>query len=118
MWKGGLLSKYRGSRPNWALKFGNVGVQNGFLGRNRGPELKWGFLGKSVWERNIWLEIGDLGQIKMVLFRKVGALPEKDILGYLYFYASTDFSSSDSQNFIKYSSMKIRSSPIRYTTKR
>ena len=41
-----------------------------------------GLLGKTVWERDIWLEIGDSGQIKIVLFRKVGALPERDFLGY------------------------------------
>ena len=35
-----------------------------------------GLLGKTVWERNIWFEIGDSGQMKMVLFRKVGALLE------------------------------------------
>ena len=33
-----------------------------------------GLPGKTVWERNIWLEIGDSRQTKMVLFRKVGAL--------------------------------------------
>ena len=41
-----------------------------------------GLLGKTVWERNIWFEIGDSGQMKMVLFRKVGALLERDFLGY------------------------------------
>ena len=30
--------------------------------------LSW----KTVCERNIWLKIGDFGQIKMVLFREVG----------------------------------------------
>ena len=43
---GGLLSNNRDSRRNWALKFGKVDVQKGFLGRNRGFELKWGFQGK------------------------------------------------------------------------
>ena len=41
-----------------------------------------GLLGKTVWERIIWLKIGDSGQIKMALFKKVGALPERDFLGY------------------------------------
>ena len=39
-------------------------------------------LGKTVWERNIWFEIGDSGQMKMLLFREVGALLERDHLGY------------------------------------
>ena len=42
-----------------------------------------GLLEKTVWERNIWLETGDSEQIKMVLFREVGAFMKKGLFGVL-----------------------------------